>query len=405
MKASDIRLPDEFARRGVSRRDFLAFCGAMTATLALPELYTPRIAAALGAPKRPVLVWLEFQDCTGCTESFLRAGHPSIAEVVLDLFSLDYHETLMAAAGKDAERALHTAVANAKGQYIAVVEGSIPTADSGYCTIGGRAAIDIAREICGNAAATVTVGACAFYGGWPSARPNPTGAVGLQQAVPGIKVVNLPGCPVNGENVAATLVHYLTFGELPATDQLGRPLFAYGQLIHDSCERRAHYDAGEYVDVWGDEAHKKGWCLYKVGCKGPTTHHNCSIIRWNGGTSWPVGAGHGCIGCSEVGFWDANTPFYDRLPGVPGFGIETTAEEVGLGIVLGTAGGFALHGVAAMIAERAKPLEDHIVKKPVEATTAPSPSPSVPLDIPAPNGTTVGAPPPAGADDKGDSKP
>jgi hydrogenase small subunit len=320
--------------------------------------YSTAIASALQSTKKPVLVWLEFQDCTGCSESFLRSEDPAFGEIVLDLFTLRYHETLMAPAGAAAERSLREVVDNLKGKYIAVVEGSIPTADSGYCTIAGRSALDIAREVCGNAAATVTVGACAFYGGWPRAHPNPTGAVGLGEAVPGLKIVNLPGCPVNGANVAATLVHYLTFGELPATDQLGRPLFAYGQLIHDSCERRAHFDAGEYVEKWGDDAHRTGWCLYKVGCKGPTTHHNCSIARWNGGTSWPIGAGHGCIGCSEPEFWDANTPFYDRLPNVPGFGVQTTAEQVGLGIVAATAVGFGLHGVAAVAAHHVKPLRD-----------------------------------------------
>jgi hydrogenase small subunit len=343
---------------GLSRRAFAKFCGAMAATLALPATYSSAIASALLSNKRPVLVWLEFQDCAGCTESFLRSEDPGIGEIVLDLFTLRYHETLMAPSGHDAERSLREVVDNLKGKYIAVVEGSIPTTESGYCTIGGRSAMDIAREVCGNAAATVTVGACAFYGGWPRAHPNPTGAVGLAEAVPGIKVVNLPGCPVNGANVAATLVHYLTFGELPATDYLGRPLFAYGQLIHDSCERRAHFDAGEYVEAFGDQAHRTGWCLYKVGCKGPTTHHNCSIVRWNGGTSWPVGAGHGCIGCSEPQFWDANTPFYSRLPDVPGFGVQTAAEEIGLGIVGATAVAFGLHGVAAAIAERVKPVRD-----------------------------------------------
>ncbi|MGP6156096.1 MAG: hydrogenase small subunit [Vulcanimicrobiaceae bacterium] len=342
-------------QRGVSRRSFVGFCSAMAATLALPESYAPAIASALGSVKRPSVVWLEFQGCTGCTESTLRAENPSFADMVLDLVSLDYHETLMAPSGAAAERSLRQAIGE-RGRYIAVVEGAIPTGE-GYCTIGGRSALDIAREVCGNAAATIAVGACASYGGWPRARPNPTGALGIGEAVPGISVVNLPGCPVNGANVAATFVHYLTFGTLPATDQLGRPLFAYGQLIHDSCERRAHFDAGEFVETWGDEAHRKGWCLYKMGCKGPTTHHNCPIVRWNGGTSWPVGAGHGCIGCSEPQFWDANTPFYDRLPEVPGFGVETRAEQIGVGIIAGTGLLFLVHGIMAAVAERVAPLQ------------------------------------------------
>jgi len=349
--------PTTWAERGISRRSFMKFCSAMAAALALPELYVPQIAAALEKVKRPALVWLEFQDCAGCTESFLRASRPPVGDIVLDILSVNYHETIMAPSGKAAERSLMDTVRGEKGKYLVVVEGSIPTKDGGiYCTIGGRTALDIAREVCGNAAATITVGACAFYGGWPSARPDPTGAVGVEQAVPGIKVINLPGCPPNAANITATLVHYLTFGELPATDGQGRPLFAYGELIHDRCERRAHYDAGRFVEAWGDEAHRKGWCLYKMGCKGPATYHNCPAIRWNDGTSWPVGAGHGCIGCAERNFWDTMSPFYRHLPQVPGFGIQTTVDTIGGWIVGGTAAAFAAHGVASALRAKIQPL-------------------------------------------------
>ncbi len=86
----------------------------------------------------------------------------------------------------------------------------------------------------------------------------------------------------------------------------------YGQRIHDKCYRRPHFDAGQFVESWDDEAARKGYCLYKMGCKGPTTYNACSSMRWNGGVSWPVQAGHGCIGCSEDGFWDKGS-FYDRV--------------------------------------------------------------------------------------------
>jgi hydrogenase small subunit len=353
---SGVTPPALLTRHGLDRRAFLAFCGVMASTLVLPESYVPAIAKALAAAKRPVLVWLEFQDCAGCTESFLRASNPSVGGLVLDTLSINYHETLMAASGKDAAALLKQTVGNDRGQYIAVVEGSIPTKDNGvYCTIGGRSALDIAHEVCSNAAAVITVGACAFYGGWPSANPDPTGAVGLGSVMPGTKLVNLPGCPPNGINITATLVHFLTFGVMPEVDAMGRPLFAYGELIHDSCDRRAHFDAGEFVEAWGDEAHRKGWCLYNMGCKGPETHHNCASVRWNDGTNWPIGAGHGCIGCSEPGFFDADTPFYRRLPSVPGLGVQTTADEIGVGIVGLTAAAFAAHGVISIVRNRLQP--------------------------------------------------
>ncbi len=342
-----------WAERGVSRRQFLSFCGAMAATLALPDRYIMRIAEALEKVRRPSLVWLEFQDCAGNTESFLRASKPTVGEIALDVLSVNYHETIMAPAGKAAEKSLMDTVRNEKSKYLTVVEGSIPTKDGGvYCTIGGRTALEIAREVCGSALATIAVGACAWDGGWPAAAPNPTGAVGVKDAVSGITLINLPGCPMNVQNLTAVVVHFLTFGALPATDQLGRPLFAYGERIHDNCERRGHYDAGQFVEEWGDEGHRRGWCLYKMGCKGPQTNQNCPAIRWNDGVNWPVGSGHGCIGCAAPNFWDTMSPFYRRLPQVPGFGVETTADQIGVGLTIATAAGFAAHGVISAIRKK-----------------------------------------------------
>ncbi|MFN7963722.1 MAG: hydrogenase small subunit [Thermoanaerobaculia bacterium] len=340
-------LLSELERRGVSRRDFLGFCGVMASVLALPKSAGAAIAKAIATTEKPTLVWLEFQDCAGNTESFLRAGRPTAADIILDVLSVDYHETIMAAAGKQAEEALHKVLAEKGGQFLAVVEGSIPTGANGaYCTIGGRSALSIAREVCGQAAATIAIGTCAAFGGIPAASPNPTGALSVADAVPGLKnLINLPACPANAENLAALVVYYLTFHRWPALDSYRRPLFAYGKAIHDNCERRAHFDAGQYVELWGDEGHRTGYCLYKVGCKGPVTYQNCPSVGWNGGTNWPIGCGHPCLGCAEPEFWDRMTPFYRHLPNVPGFGLQTSVDRVGLWATAGVAAAFATHGL------------------------------------------------------------
>ena len=340
-------------QKGVNRRRFIKFCAAMTATLALPQRYVAQVAAALEKSRKPVLVWLQFQDCAGNSESVLRSSHPSVLEVVLDLLSWEYHELIMAGAGHQAEAALERVVREEKNKFLAVVEGAVPLADGGvYCTVGGRTALDIAHHVCSNAAATIAAGACAWDGGLVRAHPNPTGAVGISEAVPEAKVINLGGCPQNPANTAAVLVHYLTFGELPAVDQFNRPLFAYGRIIHDQCERRAHYDAGRYVQEWGDEGHRKGWCLYKMGCKGPQATFNCPSVRWNDGTSWPVKAGHGCLACASHRFWDVRSPFYERLPQVPGFGADVTAGQIGMGVTAAVAGATVVHGIASAIRDR-----------------------------------------------------
>jgi hydrogenase small subunit len=311
------------AERGVSRRDFLKFCGLMAATLALPASSADTIAKALSAATRVPLIWSEFQDCTADTESFLRGCRrpdpalsgvtdPGVTEILLDVLSVDYHETLMVPSGFMAEKSRYDTLQAYSGQYLYVVEGSIPTAHNGaYCTIGGRTALSIVQELAAHARATIALGACAWDGGLAAAAPNPTGAVGLRTAVPGLtNVVGLPGCPANVVNLVASIVYILTYNQLPRIGEGGRPAFAYNDEVHERCERHRFNEADKYVLAWGDYGHQHGWCLERMGCKGPETHHNCPTVKWNGGTCWPIAAGHGCIGCSESHFWDRMTPFY-----------------------------------------------------------------------------------------------
>jgi hydrogenase small subunit len=345
--AEDESLGQNLASRGISRRQFLEFCGGLAAVLGLESLHVPRIAHALQSLKRPSVVWIQLQECTGCVESVLRTAEPTIGNLVLDLVSLDYSHTLMAAAGTAAENALQAAMKTNKGSYLLVVTGSVPLeADGIYTTIGGRTAKTILEEAAAGAAAVIAIGACAHWGSVQAARPNPTGAVGVSAVVKDRPVINIAGCPPIGDVVTATIVHYLTFGRLPATDEEGRPLFAYGARIHDQCPRRANFDAGQYVEVFDDEAARKGWCLYHVGCKGPATFSPCPIFQWNTRTSWPIGAGHPCIGCTEPRFWDTMTPFYDRLPDVGGFGVEQRVDLIGAALAAGATAGVAAHAIA-----------------------------------------------------------
>ena len=363
--------------RGISRRRFLGFASAMTALLALPSAMTPQIVNALETKKKPIVVWLEFQDCAGNTESMLRTSHPPIADIVLDALSLEYHETIMAGAGKAAEAVL-TRVKAGTDPYIVIVEGSIPTAENGiYCTIGGKTAIQILREMAAGAALVIAVGACAWDGGFP--RLGPTGAVGVGDIIGDKALINLGGCPHNSANTVATIVHYLTFGTAPALDSYKRPLFAYGHLIHDQCERRANFDAGRFVEAWGDEGHRNGWCLYKMGCKGPQATYNCPIVRWNDGTNWPIGAGHGCIACASPRFWEVMSPFYERLPGVKMFGVDTDAQTVGLAAVGFVAVATVAHG-AGVVARRARERRKAVIAPDGTVTLETPPTTAAPTD-------------------------
>ena len=295
---------DEIEQRlEMPRREFLQFCATLAVTMGLPSGAEAAVAQAIESAKRPSVIWLHFQECTGCSESLLRAEHPTLEKLILDVISLDYHETLMAAAGYQAEAARKDAMKANKGKYVLVVEGAIPTKDNGiYCKIGGHKAIDLVKECAADAAAVIAIGSCASWGGMPSTGPNPTGASSVSEVL-GKLVPTIPGCPPNPYNFLATVVHFLTFGKLPEVDKLGRPKFAYGRLIHENCERRAHFDAGRFAMEFGDPGHRQGYCLYKLGCKGPETYANCSTLGFGdaGENNWPVGCGHPCIGCTEKG--------------------------------------------------------------------------------------------------------
>ena len=319
------------AARGVSRREFLRFCSMMSAMLALPPGSGTAMAAALAATKRQSVIWLSFQECTGCTESITRSHSPTLETLIFDLISLDYHHTLQAASAPAAESARMAAMKEHAGKYIVVVDGSVPLGNPGYSTIAGISNRDMLLETARDAAAIVAVGTCAAYGGLPVAAPNPTGAVAIGDIVKDKPIINIPGCPPIPVVMTGVLAHVLTFGRIPELDAKGRPRVFYGETIHDRCYRRPFYDQGKFAQTFDDEAAKRGWCLFKLGCKGPVTYNACATTKWNDGTSFPIQSGHGCIGCSEPNFWDAGG-FYKALsaPAVPAGGALAAGAAAGL---------------------------------------------------------------------------
>ncbi len=341
---------------GLTRRDFMKWASAACAALMLPSSFTPLVARAAELMNRVPVIWLELQDCAGNSEAILRSDAPTIDELVLETISLEFNETLMAAAGHAAEHHLEEAIKTFKGKYLCVVEGAIPRAMDGlYGTVGakGETFEEHLIRVASDSAAVVAVGTCATFGGVPAAAPNPTGAVGVQDVVKGKAIINIPACPANPANITGTILHFVLTGTIPELDHLNRPKFAFGYRIHDNCERRAHFDAGEFVEEWGDVGAQNNFCLYKMGCKGPMTFNNCSIVRYNSGTSWPIGAGHGCIGCSEPQFWDkyaqerpmANTHFK-----APTGGVEKSVDEFGLGLLTAAGIGIGIHAIGSIVA-------------------------------------------------------
>jgi len=351
---------------GITRRDFLKYCSAMAVYMGLPASLGVKIAEAAESARRPSVIWISGQECTGCVESLLRLNSPTLDTLILETISLDYSETLSTPAGHQAEEAMQAAIEENKGKFILVVEGAIPVKDGGiYCKIAGKTFLDIVRDTAKDAAAVIAIGSCASWGGVPSAEPNPTGATPAYKVLEDMQVpvINIPGCPANPYNFISTVMHYLTFNTLPELDAKLRPKFAYGRLIHENCERRPHFDAGRFAYEFGDEGHRKGYCLYQLGCKGPVTYNNCPTQLYGdaGSSSWPVGTGHPCFGCSEehVGF---HIPLFTQAkvqqptagPGYPEVdATKGTPVTVGAAAVLG-AGVGAILGASAVVAKNLK---------------------------------------------------
>ncbi|MCH1923757.1 nickel-dependent hydrogenase small subunit [Shewanella sp. C32] len=345
-------LKDKMLEHGFTRREFMQWSAAVTALLALPLPFSSLVAEAAELADRVPLVWLHLAECTGCSESLTRADTPDLDTLIFDHISLEYHETLMAAAGWQAEENLEHALSEYHGNYLLAVEGAVPTANNGvFLTVGckGKTGLELVKEAAAGAAAIIAVGTCSSFGGVQAAAPNPTGAKGVHDVIDRT-VINLGGCPPSEKNIVGTLMYYVMFGRLPALDMFNRPKWAYGARVHDNCERRGHFDAGEFVEEFSDHNAKDGYCLYKVGCKGPYTYNNCPTERFNGHVSWPVLAGHGCIGCSEPNFWDDMADFEKPLGRQLLHGLDASADTVGAVIIGAAVIGIGAHAVASLFA-------------------------------------------------------
>jgi hydrogenase small subunit len=256
----------------------------------------------------------------------------------------------MAASGYQAEAALKSAVEENAGKFILVVEGSIPTKEQGiYMKLAGKPAIDVLKEVGSKAFAVVSIGSCAAWGGLPSSGPNPTGAVGVDSIIKDKPVINIPGCPPNPYTLIGSVLEIAALGKVPALDDKKRPLFAYDRLIHDHCPRRAHFDAGRFATKFGDANHAKGYCLFKLGCKGPVTKNSCSTRHFNEiPDCWPIGIGAPCFGCSEQGV-GYTIPAYEPVQ-IHGVGAATPPD--GYSLVGSTTGkiGVAAAGIVGLAA-------------------------------------------------------
>ncbi|EFX2080387.1 twin-arginine translocation signal domain-containing protein [Shigella sonnei] len=309
-------------RQGVTRRSFLKYCSLAATSLGLGAGMAPKIAWALENKPRIPVVWIHGLECTCCTESFIRSAHPLAKDVILSLISLDYDDTLMAAAGTQAEEVFEDIITQYNGKYILAVEGNPPLGEQGmFCISSGRPFIEKLKRAAAGASAIIAWGTCASWGCVQAAWPNPTQATPIDKVITDKPIIKVPGCPPIPDVMSAIITYMVTFDRLPDVDRMGRPLMFYGQRIHDKCYRRAHFDAGEFVQSWDD------------------------------GVSFPIQSGHGCLGCAENGFWDCGS-FYSRVVDIPQMGTHSTADTVGLTALGVVAAAVGVHAVASAVDQR-----------------------------------------------------
>jgi len=347
---------ESFKEKGISRREFLKFATYLTGIMGLAPAMVPRVVEAMEKTEKPVVIWLHGLECTGCTESFIRSNAPYASDLLLNVISLEYDETIPAASGIFYEengelkkggliKHLEEIVEEYKGRYILVYEGGVPLGNDGrYCIVAGRPYKEDVVELAKHAGVLMSVGTCASWGGIQAARPNPTQSVSVDELVKK-PLIKIPGCPPIPEVITGTILHLALFG-MPPLDEQGRPKQFFGNRIHDTCYRRPFFNAGQFVEKPDDDASKKGWCLYKIGCRGPTTYASCGNLRWFGGISYPIQSGAPCIGCAEKNFWD-NDPFFSRQKGIVLPNVELNADKVGMVAAGVTAAALAVHAAAA----------------------------------------------------------
>ena len=355
--------------RGVSRRSFMKLCGAIAVAAGLGELAAPRVAQALeesviGATKGNLypVIWIEGASCTGCTESFAQVETPDPATVVLEMISLNYSETLSAAAGHSMEEAKAQTIE--AGNYVLIYEGAVVEGWDGQALrVADMPGTEHLVEAAANANAVVALGSCAVNGGWMGAHPNAAGALGVQQYLQkvgiDVPVVNVPGCPANPEWLMAVLVDVVMMNQLPKLNGENKPAAIFDQTIHDNCERRGHFENGEFVYEFGSPEEALGYCLYPVGCRGPQTKSNCGVTLWNNRRSWCVQAGAPCIGCCEAdpndpgqNWVEVNTPFFKRHRDLRIGDWVVQPGTIALGITGLVAAALVVHGFGMKITGR-----------------------------------------------------
>ena len=304
----------EFLKIASSLMASVGFSKYMDVTLPFPNRASNRnsmnmVADALSdlSTGRVPVLWLHGLACSGCSVSFLNSAYPDPASVITRYLSLDYSSVVSAASGTVAMKAIDQRIS--AGEFLLVVEGSIPIGMPEACRFGDEKFSDLLTRAAGKARAVIALGNCASFGGIPAAPPNTVGAEGVQpffkRSGISIPVINLPGCPTHPDWLVGTLVYLLKLG-MPKLTQDGTPEMFFSEILHNNCPHFYQYNSNDFAKFFGDDG-----CLFQLGCVGTRTYADCPTRRWNNKQNWCVEAGGPCIGCANPQFaMQKDFPFY-----------------------------------------------------------------------------------------------
>lgn len=275
-------------------------------------------------------------SCDGDSVAMTSATNPSLEDIVQGVIPgmprVVVHNPVVAYEnGPEFMQAWWDAEEGKLDPFVLVVEGSIPneqlSGDGHWAAIGvdpntGQPITtnEWVDRLAPKAAAVVAVGTCATYGGIPAMKNNPTGAMGLPDYLgwdwksgAGLPIVNIPGCPAQPDNTTEILLYLvLHLGGLappPDLDEALRPRWLFGRTVHESCNRAAFYEHGDFATEHGDHR-----CLVKLGCEGPVVKCNVPVRGWVNGLGGCPNVGGICMACTMPGFPDKYMPFMEQAP-------------------------------------------------------------------------------------------
>lgn len=288
----------------INRREFLQIMGGTAAAFSFSGVMLQGCKKAIEkAAENTHVIWIQGQSCSGCSVSLLNTENPSIPQLVTEHISLDFHQTINAGTGDVLMNVLHEAVDKKRKDFVLVVEGSVPTKNNLYCTIGSRSGHHIGfnewiEKLGRNAVAVLAVGTCSAFGGIPAARGNVTGSMSVTDYFKKVgidkPVINIAGCPAHPDWIVGVILHLILKGKAPKLDEYNRPMAYFGKTVHELCENLDYYRNGVFAKDWGDKG-----CLYNLGCLGMDTGCDIPKRKWNSGANSCTGSGSGCIGCTE----------------------------------------------------------------------------------------------------------